>query len=187
MEWNEYSQEVKKAMEGLVYDKEIVDILMGSIDKGQTIYLAGNGGSAAISLHLACDFSKGASHPNWLNNPRRYRAVSLNGSTSYITAIANDNGYDEIFKQQLVGVAKPKDILFLISSSGNSPNIVKAAEYGKELEMIVMGLTGFKGGKLRELANFNAYVNADSYEVTEDVHAAFGSYLTRALRGGSKL
>ena len=99
-----------------------------------------------------------------------------------MTAISNDAHYDEVFMQQLVNLASPKDILMLISSSGNSKNIIKAAEYGKDIGMIVIGITGFDGGKLKKIANYSAHMDYKSYEVCEDIHSVFGHFLATYLR-----
>ncbi|MCB9358484.1 SIS domain-containing protein [Candidatus Woesearchaeota archaeon] len=181
MEWEKYKNLIKENLDRFEFDDSIVKVLKNSIDNEQTIFVAGNGGSAAISQHYVCDFSKGA-NKNWLENFKRYKAICLSSNLGYITAISNDEHYDEVFKQQLVNLAKPKDILVLISSSGNSPNIVKALEYGKKIGMITIGICGKKGGKLKEMADHVAYLDYEGYEVCEDVHHIFGHFLTIALR-----
>ena len=151
------------------------------IKNNQKIFVAGNGGSAAIASHYVNDFSKGA-NKDWSNNFNRYKAICLSSNLSYMTAISNDAHYDEVFMQQLVNLASPKDILMLISSSGNSKNIIKAAEYGKDIGMIVIGITGFDGGKLKKIANYSAHMDYKSYEVCEDIHSVFGHFLATYLR-----
>ena len=99
-----------------------------------------------------------------------------------MTAISNDEHYTDVFKQQLINLASPQDILVLISSSGNSPNIVRAAEYGKDLGMVVIGISGFEGGKLKEISDYSAHINYKSYEVCEDIHGIFGHFLAVYLR-----
>jgi D-sedoheptulose 7-phosphate isomerase len=181
MDWSDYKSQVQKALDLFRFDGEILDILKNSIKNNQKIFVAGNGGSASTANHYACDFSKGAVS-NWKNNPARFRAISLSSSIGYMTAIANDSEYEEIFKQQLINLASPKDIAIFISASGNSPNVMRAAEYAKELEMIVIGITGFGGGKLKEIADYSAHIESDSYGVCEDVHSIFGHFLTEYLR-----
>src|SRR3989338_4756586 len=167
MKWNDYRNSIKHALDIFQFDEKILDVLKNSVKNSQRIFTAGNGGSAALALHYACDLSKTAV-PNWIDNKNRFMAICLNSNVSYITAISNDNGYDEAFKQQLINLASKNDILILISSSGNSPNIIKAAEYAKEKGIIVIGITGFKGGRLKKICDYSAHVNSDSYEVSED-------------------
>jgi D-sedoheptulose 7-phosphate isomerase len=181
MDWKNYKQDVKKALDDFKFDEEILKILKNSIKNDQKIFVAGNGGSAALALHYVCDLSKGA-NPNWDKNTDRYKAICLTSSISYMTAISNDTSYDEVFKQQLINLASKNDILILISSSGNSPNIVKAAEYAKETGLIVIGVTGFNGGKLKEICDYSAHIEFNSYEVCEDIHAIFGDFLACYLR-----
>jgi D-sedoheptulose 7-phosphate isomerase len=181
MKWDEYKSHIKKALDTFEFDEEILHLLKNSIKKKQKIFVAGNGGSAAIAMHYVSDFSKGANQ-NWSENFKRFQAICLSNNIAYMTAISNDTYYDEVFKQQLINLAQPNDILVLISSSGNSPNIIKAAEYAKENGIIVVGISGFKGGKLKEIADYSAYMKHDSYEVVEDIHAVFGHFLAVYLR-----
>jgi D-sedoheptulose 7-phosphate isomerase len=166
------------------FDDEILQVLKDSIKNKQKIFVAGNGGSAALAIHYVCDLSKGATN-KWSENFSRYKAICLSSNIGYMTAIANDAHYNEVFKQQLINLAAPGDILILISSSGNSPNIIEAAKYGKENSMIVIGITGFKGGKLKEIADHSAHIDYESYEVCEDIHAIFGHFLAAYLRGSN--
>ena len=183
MEWNDYKSKIKKALDLFEFDSKILDILKNSIKNNQKIFVAGNGGSAAIAIHYVCDLSKGANN-NWEKNLKRYKSICLSDNTGYATAISNDLSYDEVFKQQLINLSSPNDILILISSSGNSQNIVKALEYAKENKLITIGISGLKGGKLKEMADYSAYINCDSYEISEDIHTIFGHFLAAYLREG---
>ena len=182
--WQEYKEKLIDSLNSFEFDERILQILKDSIKNNQTIFVAGNGGSAAMASHYVCDLSKGATK-NWLENFKRYRAVCLSSNIGYMTAISNDEHYDEVFRQQLINLAKPNDILILISSSGNSPNIIKAAEYGKKTGMIVIGVCGFSGGKLKQLSDHVAHINRNSYEICENVHDAFGQFLAAYLRESS--
>jgi len=181
MNWDNYKLKIKQALDLFEFDDEILRLLKNSVKNNQKIFVAGNGGSAALANHYVCDFSKGA-NKDWSKNFNRYKAFCLSSNISYITAISNDEHYEDIFRHQLINLAVPNDILILISSSGNSPNVIKAAEYGKEKGMQVIGITGFKGGKLKEIADYSAHLNMDSYEVTEDLHSIFGHFLATFLR-----
>jgi len=181
MSWNKYKSEIKLALDLFEFDEEILDILKNSIKKEQKIFIGGNGGSAALTSHYVCDLSKGA-NINWDKNNKRYKAISLSDNISYITAIANDGNYEQIFKEQLINLANRGDILILISSSGNSKNILKAAKYAKESGLIVIGITGFNGGKLKEICDYSAHINSKLYEICEDIHSIFGHFLAFYLR-----
>jgi D-sedoheptulose 7-phosphate isomerase len=181
MKWEEYKEQIKKALDAFEFDKEILDVLKNSVKNGQTIFVGGNGGSAAISQHYVCDLSKGA-NKDWSVNFKRYKAICLSNNLSYMTAISNDEHYDDVFKQQLINLAEPNDILILISSSGNSPNVIRAAEWAKENGLITIGVTGFEGGKLKKLADYSAHIKHPAYEVCEDIHHIFGHFLATYLR-----
>lgn len=185
MKWSNYKDKVISALNSFKFDENILRILEDSIKKNQKIFVAGNGGSAAIALHYVCDLSKGA-NKDWKDNDKRFKAICLCSNISYMTAITNDTDYSLVFKEQLVNLASPNDILILISSSGNSPNIVEAANYAKEHGLIVIGVTGFSGGKLKGIADYSAHMEFDSYEICEDVHGIFGHFLVTYLREHSK-
>ena len=181
MNWAEYKSEIKKALDIFEFDEEILRVLKNSIENNQKIFVGGNGGSASIANHYVCDLSKGANQ-NWDINFKRYKAIGLSSNIAYLTAIANDKHYGYIFQEQLINLASKDDILMLISASGNSPNIIKGAEYAKKLEMIVIGITGFEGGKLKKIADYSAHIKSDSYEICEDIHSMFGHFLACYLK-----
>lgn len=181
MKWEDYKNHIKNALDMFEFDDEILEVLKNSIKNNQTIFVGGNGGSAAIALHYVCDLSKGA-NKDWKKNFKRYKAICLSSNLGYITAISNDEHYDEVFRQQLINLARPGDILIMISSSGNSPNVIKAVEYAKSIGMTVIGICGFQGGKLKEMADFVAHVKHDKYEVCENIHDIFGQFLATYLR-----
>lgn len=181
MKWDAYKDEIKNALDAFEFDQEILDVLKDSVKKNQTIFIGGNGGSAAMAQHYVCDLSKGA-NKDWLANFHRYKAICLSSNIGYITAISNDEHYDEVFRQQLINLAKPGDILVMISSSGNSPNIVKAMEYAKQIGMTTIGICGFEGGKLKQMADYVAHIKHGKYEVCENIHDIFGQFLAIYLR-----
>lgn len=181
MRWEEYKSNIKKALDIFEFNEEILRVLKDSIKNNQKIFVAGNGGSASTANHYACDLSKGA-NINWENTSSRFQAIPLSSNIGYITAIANDTNYSEIFRQQLINLASPEDIGIFISASGNSPNIIRGAEYAKELEMIVIGITGFEGGELKKISDYSAHIQSNSYEVCEDIHSIFGHFLACYLK-----
>jgi len=181
MEWDKYKSKIIKGLNLFNFDEKILNVISGSVKNNQKIFIGGNGGSAATASHYVCDFSKGA-NKNWKKGKNRFQAINLSSNMEYITAISNDLDYSEIFKQQLINLASPKDVCILLSASGNSPNVIKAAQCAKNLEMIVIGITGFRGGKLKEISDYSAHIPMDSYEVCEDIHSIFGHFLTCYLR-----
>lgn len=154
-------------------DAERIDAALNLLDetrkrKGR-IYICGNGGSAATASHFQNDFNKGVSE--YIDLPFRFHC--LNDNVATLMAIANDIGYEEVFRFQLRGNLEPGDILIAISGSGNSPNILNAVEYAKEQGVRVIGLTGFSGGRLKELSDVSLHVPVNSMQVTEDIHMMF--------------
>ncbi len=145
---------------------EAIDALLKVRDEEGTVYIFGNGGSAATASHCVCDFNKGIS----LNLSKKFHFVCLSDNTSTVTAIANDIGYDEIFRLQLKDRLKKNDLIFAISGSGNSKNVVNAAEYAKEQGVKVLSLTGYGGGKLLKLSDYPIHINVDNMQIAEDAH-----------------
>lgn len=133
------------------------------------IYICGNGGSAATASHFQNDFNKGVSE--YLDVPFRFHCLNDNMAT--VMAIANDIGYEEVFRFQLRGVMEPGDILVAISGSGNSKNVLNAVEYARERGNPVIGITGYNGGKLKELCAVSLHAPVNSMQVTEDIHMMF--------------
>jgi len=147
---------------------EIIDKLEQCHDDGAVLYIMGNGGSAATASHMANDLSVGLK----LRDIRNFNVQSLSDNTPVCTAISNDIGYENVFYAQLKNKLKPKDVLIAISCSGNSPNIVKASVYAREIGATVIGLTGFDGGELKALSDINYHINTDKgeYGLVEDAH-----------------
>lgn len=147
---------------------KIVERFEQTIQEKSTIYMIGNGGSAATASHWSNDFSIGLKRRGIIN----YDVKSLVDNVPICTAIANDLGYENIFLAQLEDILKPEDVIFAISCSGNSPNIINAAEYAKEIGATVISLTGFSGGKLKGLSDINFHVQTDDgeYGLVEDAH-----------------
>ena len=146
--------------------------------RGASIFACGNGGSAAIANHLVCDHCKGVATDTSL----RPRVHSLSANIEVITAIANDMSYADIFAFQLRALGRPGDVLVTISSSGDSENIVRAADTAKSGGMQVIALTGFQGGRSAGIADVNLHVAADNYGVIEDVHQSLMHILAQWLR-----
>ena len=141
------------------------------------IYTIGNGASASIAQHWACDYTKGCK-----KGGLRPRVISLAANIPLMTAISNDISYDDVYSFQLDALGQEGDVLVAISSSGNSPNVVKAIETAKSLKMKTIALTGFNGGKARELADISLHVDINEYEAAEDVHQAIMHMIAKYIR-----
>ncbi len=153
-------------------------LLAAAYERGASVYACGNGGSASISNHLACDHSKGAQTDTDL----RPKVVSLATNMEIITAIANDISFDDIFVYQLKTLAEPGDVLLTISSSGDSENVVRAAQWAKDNGLDVIAFTGFSGGRTAKLAKVNLHVEGDNYGVVEDTHQGLMHILAQYIR-----
>jgi len=153
-------------------------ILSDAFDSGHTVYSCGNGGSAAIANHLLCDFEKGIQTDTSVTP----RVVSLSTNIEIITAISNDIAYEEIFIYQLRTLAVPGDVLMTISASGDSENVVRAADWARGNGVKSIALTGFDGGRTAEVADINIHVAADNYGVIEDVHQSIMHILAQYMR-----
>lgn len=142
------------------------------------VYACGNGGSAAIANHLLCDFQKGIQTGTTV----KPRVVSLSSHLELITAIANDISYDDIFVYQLKTMARAGDLLMTISSSGDSENIVRAAQWAKQNSIPTISLVGFSGGRSATIADVAIHVAAENYGVVEDVHQSVMHLFAQYLR-----
>lgn len=154
-------------------DVSAINAVMNELDSARkrnaTIFIFGNGGSASTASHFVNDFNKGISEH--LEQP--FRFVCLNDNIATIMAIANDISYDAVFEFQLRGKVTKDDLVIGISGSGNSSNVLKAVELAKSAGALTVGLTGFDGGKLAQLADLSLHVPVMSMQVTEDVHMVF--------------
>ncbi len=140
--------------------------------RGSTLYLVGNGGSAAAASHLSVDLGKGTVATDSLRDEshRRLRVVSLTDNVPWITAVANDLDYEQVFVQQLMSAAVDGDALMAFSGSGNSPNVLAAVDWANRHGLRTFGLTGFDGGKLKDLQQDGVHVDLADMGMVESVH-----------------
>ncbi len=141
------------------------------------VYLCGNGGSAGNAIHLANDFLYGISKKSGLG----LRVDALPGNPAVITCLANDVSYSEIFARQLTVKAEKGDVLIVLSGSGQSPNVVRALEVGRQLGMITFAIVGFSGGRCKELADYPIHFPVDDMQICEDLQAMAGHMLMQWL------
>jgi len=157
----------------------IVSVFLDAFAEQRTVYVFGNGGSAASASHLMCDINKGASAPGEGNRPR---VMALTDNASLITAWANDFGYERIFSEQLKTFVKPRDVAFAISTSGDSPNVLLALETARECGAMTVGLGGCQGGQMKSLCDVCAIVPSDNVQLVEDLHHAMIHSIFVAVR-----
>lgn len=155
-----------------------VDILWDAYENNRQVFIFGNGGSASTASHMACDIGKGVV----CSGKKRFRVQSLCDNVAVMSAWANDVSYETIFKDQLENLLNQGDIVIAISASGNSPNIVKAVEFAKQQGAIVIGMSGFSGGILKQLSDVNLYFPVKDYGQVEDLHLMCEHIITECIR-----
>lgn len=163
-----YFNLLKQSVDGLDRKAIIsfVDLLLEARKNGNNIYIMGNGGSASTASHFTCDFNKGLSYKKDI----RFKMICLNDNIATMLAYSNDLGYENVFVEQLKNFLKKDDVVIGISGSGNSKNILNAIEYANHLGAKTVGLTGFNGGKLKNIVDVSIHADVNNMQVTEDVH-----------------
>jgi D-sedoheptulose 7-phosphate isomerase len=166
--YTSYFERLKAALDKLDLSpvQMVVEILLKCRDDRGTMYIFGNGGSAANASHIAGDFLKGISY----GMEKRFRTHCLNDNIAGTTAITNDLSYDEIFIEQLKTYLSPGDVVIGISGSGNSENVVKAVKWARENGAKTVALVGYKGGRLGQMAEVVVHAPVNDMEITEDIH-----------------
>src|SRR5437763_10634056 len=144
--------------------QNLVEIFRKAWKEDRQIFVFGNGGSAANASHVVTDLGKGASD----KLSRRFRCLSINDNTPWLTALGNDYAYDQIFAKQLANFARAGDIVLAMSVSGNSPNLVKALEWANAHDAQTIALVGAKRGRLAEIANHTLVIDSEHYGRVED-------------------
>lgn len=174
-----YERFAKTLME---FDKSPLTDVLAVFDKvtaaGGTVWVAGNGGSAAIADHTVCDCSKGTH----VDGRPPFRTISLTSNVAMLTALGNDISYDDVFSEQLKYYLKDEDALLVVSSSGNSPNVVKAVEQATAAGVPTIAFVGFKGGKLKEIAQHVVHIEVENYGIVEDTHQSLIHALTQYMK-----
>ena len=151
-------------------DKEAIEnfatALLNTHQRGGVVYIFGNGGSGATASHFCGDLIKGASH----GLDKRFKAICLSDNVPGLMAISNDISYDDIFIEPLKNFLTKNDLVIGLSGSGNSANVIKAFEYANKFGAQTIGLSGFRGGKLKEISSLHLHADIDDMEISEDVH-----------------
>ena len=156
-----------------------MNLLEETREMGSNVYVFGNGGSATTALHMENDFNKGVSE----KLEKKYCFQCINANIATIMAIANDNGYERVFEQQLENKLTENDVIIAISGSGNSENVIRAVKYAKTKGCKIIGMTGYSGGQLKKLSDISLHVPLDNMQVTEDIHIIFNHMMMYILCG----
>jgi D-sedoheptulose 7-phosphate isomerase len=176
----QYFEELQRVMVSLPKDgiDQIADTLVRAYDAGRTVYLCGNGGSAALASHFACDLGKGTAY---CNGGKRLRALSLTDNLPTLTAWANDSSYEDVFSEQLRNFVQPGDVTLAISGSGNSKNVLNALQVAREAGAKTVGISGFQGGQMKSLCDICVVVPSNNMQIIEDLHLAMAHSIFRIV------
>jgi D-sedoheptulose 7-phosphate isomerase len=176
----QYLDELRRAAADITGDDvdRVADALFKVYEAGRTVYTFGNGGSASLASHFACDLGKGTAY---CNGGRRFRALALTDNLPTLTAWANDSSYEHIFSEQLANFVRPRDAAFAISGSGNSKNVLRALRTAREAGAVTLGISGFQGGQMRELCDMCVVVPSNDMQIIEDLHLAIAHSIFRTV------
>jgi phosphoheptose isomerase len=178
----EYFSAYEEMVANLPYqqiDRAIGEI-MSAYERGASIFTIGNGGSAALASHFACDLGKGTVVSE--NGEKRFRVIALTDNIPLMTAWANDHGYEQVFAQQLQNLVVPGDLAFAISGSGNSPNVLRGLEMARSRGARTVGLTGFEGGKMKNLCDVCVVLPSNNMQIIEDFHLSVTHAISSVIR-----
>ena len=157
---------------------EVIQTLHEARMEGRQVFIMGNGGSAATASHFVCDLAKNTRKEGWPH----FRCIGLADNMAIFSAYANDEGYENVFAQQLTNLIQPNDIVIAISASGNSPNVLNAVKDAKEHHAQTIGFTGFDGGHLGSMVDLHVHVASNIIEHVEDIHLVLEHMIIRALK-----
>ena len=176
----QYFEELQRVVAGLSHHDidQIAGALFKAYESGRIVYTFGNGGSAALASHFACDLAKGTAY---CNGGKRFRALALTDNVPSLTAWANDSSYDDVFSEQLRNFVHPQDIAFAISGSGNSKNVLNALEVAREAGATTLGISGFEGGQMKSLCDICVVVPSNNMQIIEDMHLAMAHSIFRIV------
>ena len=176
----QYFEELQRVLVSLPKDgiDQIADMLVGAYIADRMVYLCGNGGSAALASHFACDLGKGTAN---CNGGKRFRALALTDNLPTLTAWANDSSYDDVFSEQLRNFVQPHDVAFAISGSGNSKNVLNALQVAREAGAVTVGISGFEGGAMKALCDLCVIVPSNNMQIIEDLHLAIAHSIFRIV------
>lgn len=155
----------------------LMNLLLNARNEGRQIFIMGNGGSAATASHFVCDFNKGLSY----GKPKRFKFICLNDNIPTLMAYGNDTSYEDVFVEPLKNFLNIGDLVIGISGSGNSKNVLNAFEYANEQQAVTIALTGYNGGKLKQMAMHNVHIPVNDMQITEDLHMVLDHCMMKIL------
>lgn len=175
-----YITSLQHTMNGLSQSliADVINVLQRARMQGNQVFIMGNGGSASTASHFVCDLAK---------NTRReglphFRAIGLADNMEIFSAYGNDEGYENVFSQQLINLIRPGDMVIAISASGNSKNVLNAVEEARKYEATTIGFTGFDGGRLGQMVDLHIHVNSRIIEHVEDIHLMLEHMIVRTIK-----
>ncbi len=160
----------------------LMNVLVDARESGKTIFIMGNGGSAATASHYVCDFNKGVSY----GKEKMFKFICLNDNIPTMMAYANDLSYADVFVGPLKNFMQKGDVVIGISGSGNSENVVRAILYANENGGVSVGITGYSGGKVKQMCKYNVHVPVDDMQITEDLHIVLDHCMMKILSGNDR-
>ncbi len=176
-----YFSRLKHTIDAINLDEvnQLMNILMDAYENGKQIFVMGNGGSAATASHFVCDFNKGLSY----GKEKRFKFICLNDNFPTMMAYANDVSYDDVFVEPLKNYFNEGDLVIGISGSGNSKNVIKAIEWANQNNGITIGLSGYNGGKLKQMSKYGVHIPINDMQITEDLHMVLDHCIIKILGG----
>jgi D-sedoheptulose 7-phosphate isomerase len=174
-----YFDRLKKSIDLIpVEDVErLINLLLNACNEERQVLIMGNGGSAATASHMVCDFNKSL----FQGKRKRLKFICLNDNVPTLMAYANDMCFDDIFVEPLKNYLNEGDLVIGLSGSGNSKNVIKAFEYANLRNAVTIALTGFDGGKLKQIAQHNVHIPVDDMQIAEDLHMVLSHCMMRVL------
>lgn len=174
-----YFEKLKETIDKVSIDDldKLMNVLVNAKEEGRIIFIMGNGGSSATASHYVCDFNKGVS----LEQVKKFKFICLNDNIPSLMAYANDFSFEDIFINQLDTFFHKGDVVIGISGSGNSKNVLKAIEYANINGGITVGLTGYDGGCLKTISQYNVHIPVDDMQITEDLHMVLDHCMMKVL------
>jgi D-sedoheptulose 7-phosphate isomerase len=176
----QYFEELQRVVVAISHDSidQMADALVRAYEAGRVVYTFGNGGSAALASHLACDLGKGTAY---CNGGKRFRVLALTDNIPTLTAWANDSSYEDVFSEQLRSFVQPEDVAFAISGSGNSKNVLNALHVARQAGATTLGISGFQGGQMKSLCDICMVVPSNNLQIVEDMHLATAHSIFRIV------
>ena len=176
----QYVTELQGTLERLPLQaiEDVIQVLHEARLHGRQVCVIGNGGSASTASHIVCDLAKNTR----VEGVPHVRTLDILDNSAVLTAYANDEGYENALAQHMANFIHPGDVIIAISTSGNSPNVLRAVEAGNAAGAITIGFTGFDGGRLQSLASKNVHIESSNIEQVEDIHLMLGHVITVDLR-----